>query len=385
MNSTLILSEKEKGVHTFSEADLNDPTQVPKFFLVAKCLSNSINPNTFIKRMGAFWSNKCRFDVTISEMHSELFLLSICCAGDLHRILNGEPWHFNNQLVLLHSPSVLSNVTKSDLTKAQFWVQTHRLPFLSKSRALAQKVGEWMIGDKLPTSSYDRYRIDFSKANIYPFLTRITKKAIGHAIPAINSNRNLAIGSLPYTSPLTLVESSFHTTSVSESVETIPEIPSPFPTYYQTISHPFNTFSPTANAYPGSPSYVNHSPVTTLTHSTTTHSTTEAIYTSSMIIASEASFSQTKGPATLFPTNKGKVVAIHDDLCDSEAANRTFKRHVDPENFRSVLKRWRNNSLLGSIFDGDHSQSISGSSLDSIENLPSLPAAVVNKQPDSQP
>ncbi|KAF4350445.1 hypothetical protein F8388_024926 [Cannabis sativa] len=78
-------------------------------------------------------------------MHYDLFLLTIGYAGDLHRILTGKLWDFNNQLVLLHSPTVLSNVTKSDLTKAQFWVQTHQLPFLSKSRrALAKKVGEWV-------------------------------------------------------------------------------------------------------------------------------------------------------------------------------------------------------------------------------------------------
>uniref|UniRef100_A0A803PTN7 Zinc knuckle CX2CX4HX4C domain-containing protein n=1 Tax=Cannabis sativa TaxID=3483 RepID=A0A803PTN7_CANSA len=92
--------------------------------------------------------------------------------------------------------------------------------------------GPQMIGDKLPNSGYDRYRTDFSKANVYSFLTRITKKAIGHAIPDLNSNCYLAIGSLPHPSPLTLAESSSNTTIVSRPVETIPKIPSPFPTYY---------------------------------------------------------------------------------------------------------------------------------------------------------
>ncbi|KAM6546160.1 hypothetical protein CsatB_026896 [Cannabis sativa] len=287
MNSTLCLSEKKRVVHSLSESDLYDTNQSPKNFLVAKCLANSINSKTFIKKMGEFWSNKCRFAVMVSEMHSDLFLLTLACAGDQRRILSGEPWHFFNQLILLHLPSSLQNVTKDDLCHVQFWVQTHRLPFLSKSRALAKKVGEWigefidvhgdslhegwgsfmrtrvridvnqplmrgkmitlphvkdehwlefryenlpvfcfhcgklghpfekcisfmemvdvgadpdleygpqMIGDKLPTSGYDRFRSDFSKANAYSFLTRLTRKSIVSSIHALQSHRNLSIG-----------------------------------------------------------------------------------------------------------------------------------------------------------------------------------------------
>uniref|UniRef100_A0A803PMH6 DUF4283 domain-containing protein n=1 Tax=Cannabis sativa TaxID=3483 RepID=A0A803PMH6_CANSA len=211
MNTTLALSEKERSAHTFTEANLHDPHQIPKFFLVVCCLSTSFNPKTFIKRMGDFWSNKYR---------------------------------------------------------VQFWVQTHRLLFLSKSRALTKKVGEWvggyidvhedslheswgpfigihvwidvnqplmrgkmvnllkilelidngvdpdlpyglkMMGDKLPNSGYDRYQFDFSKANAYPFLTRLSKKAIGQAIPPLISNKHLAIGTIPHPPPLTNTESS---------------------------------------------------------------------------------------------------------------------------------------------------------------------------------
>uniref|UniRef100_A0A803PKZ1 Reverse transcriptase zinc-binding domain-containing protein n=1 Tax=Cannabis sativa TaxID=3483 RepID=A0A803PKZ1_CANSA len=128
----------------FSESDLHDPNQPPKFFLVARCLYNTVNPKTFIKKMGEFWSNKCRFEVVVSEMHSDIFLLTLACAGDKQRISSGEPWNFFNQLILLHFPTSLQNISKEDFQFAEFWVQTHRLPFLSKSRALAKKVGEWV-------------------------------------------------------------------------------------------------------------------------------------------------------------------------------------------------------------------------------------------------
>uniref|UniRef100_A0A803Q6Y9 CCHC-type domain-containing protein n=1 Tax=Cannabis sativa TaxID=3483 RepID=A0A803Q6Y9_CANSA len=289
-------------------------------------------------------------------MHSDLFLLTLACAGDQHRVLSGEPWHFFNQLILLHLPSLLQNVTKDDLCHAQFWVQTYRLPFLSESRALAKKVGEWigefidvhedslhegwgsfmrtrvridinqpvmrgkmitlprvkdehwlefryenllvfcfhcgklghpfdkcisfmelvdagvepellygpqMIGDKPPVAGYDRYRSDFSKANAYPFLTRLTRKTFASSIPAINTHRNLAIGVQPHPKSLTIVESSkpekpelVHAgvkpeKPVTNPKEKYPELPLPFPSYIPTIFPteipPIQTSSQSAN------------------------------------------------------------------------------------------------------------------------------------------
>ncbi|KAF4395825.1 hypothetical protein F8388_018099 [Cannabis sativa] len=121
MESSLVLSEKERAVHSFSDVDPSVELAEPRFFVVARCLSTAFNPKTFTKKMGEFWSNIYKL-----------------------RILNGEPWHYFNHLILIHSPKQLQNVVPEDMSKVQFWVQIHRLPFLSKSRALAMKVGEWI-------------------------------------------------------------------------------------------------------------------------------------------------------------------------------------------------------------------------------------------------
>ncbi|XP_060974670.1 uncharacterized protein LOC133039749 [Cannabis sativa] len=327
MESSLVLSEKERSVHSFSDADLAVDSAEPRFFLVARCLSSSINPKNFTKKMGEFWTNKCRFPVTVSKMHSNLFLLTIGCAGDKLRILNGEPWHYFNQLILLHSPKQLQNVTPDDLFKVQFWVQIHRLPFLSKSRALAMKVGEWigeyidvfedslyegwghfirirvmldithplmrgklvtlpkvrdehwiefryenlhifcfhcgiighpfekcsgfmelvdagvdpdlpygpsMMGDKLPNSGYDRYRSDFSTAKVYPFLTRVAQKSIAAIIPPTNINQHRLINRDPHPIPLTVAENNKLPSSSNPTVEPLPELPQPFPSFFQS-------------------------------------------------------------------------------------------------------------------------------------------------------
>ncbi|KAF4373373.1 hypothetical protein F8388_026204 [Cannabis sativa] len=56
-----------------------------------------------------------------------------------------EPWHFHNLHMILCPPSVLQNATLESYTLTPFWIQVFRLPFLSKTEALAKILGN-MIG-----------------------------------------------------------------------------------------------------------------------------------------------------------------------------------------------------------------------------------------------
>uniref|UniRef100_A0A803NQ77 CCHC-type domain-containing protein n=1 Tax=Cannabis sativa TaxID=3483 RepID=A0A803NQ77_CANSA len=443
MNSTLCLSEKERNVHSLSETDLHDPNQPPKFFLVARCLSSIVNPKTFIKKMGEFWSNKCRFEVVVSEMHSDIFLLTLACAGDKQRISSGEPWHFFNQLILLHSPSSLQNVTKEDFRFAQFWVQTHRLPFLSKSRALAKKVGEWvgefvevhedslhegwgsflrtrvrldvtqplmrgkmvslprvmdehwlefryenlpvfcfycgkighpfdkclafmelvdmgvdpdllygpqMIGDKLPISGYDRYRTDFSKANAYPFLTRLARKTITSSIPNASNYKNLTMGSVPQPKSLTNAELAQKDQPENSAKAKCPELPLPFPSYV-----PSNF--PNANTSP-------------ITEPTPPYNRPLSLSPSETISKISSPSTEPSATAKL----KGKAVIIDDSVDEAAIFSKTYKRQVDPDNFRSVLKRCRNNKKEDTKPDDHSAQFVSDKHSDSADGLSSCSA-----------
>ncbi|KAM6559137.1 hypothetical protein CsatA_028376 [Cannabis sativa] len=453
MNSTLCLSEKERVVHSLDESDLSNPNQTPKNFLVARCLADSVNPKTFIKKMGEFWSNKCRFEVIVSEMHSDLFLLTLACAGDQRRILSGEPWHFFNQLILLHLPSSLQNVTKEDLSHVQFWVQTHRLPFLSKSRALAKKVEEWigefvdvheeslhegwgsflrtrvridvnqplmrgkmvslpcvkdeywlefryenlpvfcfccgklghpfekclsfmekvdagidpdleygpqLMGAKLPSSCFERYRMDFSKTNAYPFITRLTRKTMVSSIPALQSNSNFSIGIKPHPQPLTIAESSSTEKPVTTLPDKCPEMPLPFPSYNPTI------FSADIPQIP--PSLLKDPQSTQSSHPSSISPVTEAATTTTGV-----------------GKNKGKSVIIEETSDDAPAFSKSFKRQVDPENFRSILKRCRGNSKEYSYGDDTPIQQFFDKSADFVEGHSSFSAEVVSQQPRHQP
>uniref|UniRef100_A0A803P1A9 Uncharacterized protein n=1 Tax=Cannabis sativa TaxID=3483 RepID=A0A803P1A9_CANSA len=381
MNTTLSLSEKERDVHILSATDLQDSDTPPKFFLVARCLSSSVNPQTFIKKMGEFWSNKCRFEVVVSEMHSDLFLLTTACAGDKCRVLSGEPWHFFNQLILFHSPASLQSVKKEDLFKAQFWIQTHRLPFLNvtqplmrgkmvtlpkvqdehwpefryenlptfcfhcgilghpfdKCKAFLELVdsgvdpdlpyGPHMIGDKLPKVGYDRYCNDFSKVNAYPFLTRLAKKSIASTLPELYTNPNIAIGAMPQPKPLTIVESNTPDQSATPKNNQSSEMPLPFPSYIPTA---FHSASSSANHIPNPlpPTQV-HLPQNNSLNIDT--------------ITSYPSLPISSKPYDNNPVskNKGKAIMMGDESTDLGDIGKSFKRQIDPENLQSVLKRCR--------------------------------------------
>uniref|UniRef100_A0A803NNF9 CCHC-type domain-containing protein n=1 Tax=Cannabis sativa TaxID=3483 RepID=A0A803NNF9_CANSA len=401
MDSRMVLSEKERAVHSFTDTNLSLGNHTPKHFLVVRCLSNALNPKTFIKKMGDFWSNKCRFPVEVSEMHSDLFLLTIGCAGDKIRILNGEPWHYFNKLILLHSPKQLHNVSKDDFSKAQFWVQAYRLPFLSKSRALAMKVGKW-IGDYVDVyedsvregwGSYIRIRvlIDISHPLMRGKLVTLPKVRdehwlefrhenlpifcfhcgrIGHpfekchffmelvdsgidpdlpfgpsmmgdklpnsAIPITNHYQTRMINLPPHPSPLTDAESSNHSLHQTEA---IPELLSPFPTFFQSLSSTMLTSTTDCiNAYSTSLSSLSNPSVTTNIFATYPPPNIPIPPPSKGLnpIFCDATTTSVK--------DKGKAILIEEVAQHGNTSSKTFKMQVDPGNFRSVLKRCRNNT-----------------------------------------
>uniref|UniRef100_A0A803P622 DUF4283 domain-containing protein n=1 Tax=Cannabis sativa TaxID=3483 RepID=A0A803P622_CANSA len=89
-----------------------------------------------------------RFPIIITEFEDDMFKITFGCEGDKFRVLNKEPWYFQNHLIVLHSPDVQQNVCTTNLAYTPFWVQVYRLPFLSKSKALAKVLGN-IIGEFL--------------------------------------------------------------------------------------------------------------------------------------------------------------------------------------------------------------------------------------------
>uniref|UniRef100_A0A803PD70 Zinc knuckle CX2CX4HX4C domain-containing protein n=1 Tax=Cannabis sativa TaxID=3483 RepID=A0A803PD70_CANSA len=144
MKSTLTLTDEEQSVYEF---DLGDPIpsgSVGSHVLYARIMtSKKVWLSTLQRQMAEHWDG--RFPVKITE-DDELFMLSFGCEGDKLRVLEKEPFHFQNHHIILFSPSIGQNISSSFLTHTPFWIQVYRLPFMSKTRGLAVALGN-LIGE----------------------------------------------------------------------------------------------------------------------------------------------------------------------------------------------------------------------------------------------
>uniref|UniRef100_A0A803P119 Uncharacterized protein n=1 Tax=Cannabis sativa TaxID=3483 RepID=A0A803P119_CANSA len=105
-----------------------------------------VNDDGFINQMSGLWA--FRFPVTITARCEGYFLVQFRCSGDMQRTLYRQPWHFNNQPIVFHSAPSLSTPAITDFTHIPFWVQVHGLPFLSKTKVMANIIGS-IVGEFL--------------------------------------------------------------------------------------------------------------------------------------------------------------------------------------------------------------------------------------------
>uniref|UniRef100_A0A803P996 Reverse transcriptase domain-containing protein n=1 Tax=Cannabis sativa TaxID=3483 RepID=A0A803P996_CANSA len=174
-NSTLSLTEKESSIVNLPDFPSHQPTSRSPHVLLARFLTGkTIYKPHFYEQMSGHW--KGRFPAIITDYNSDIFHISFGCEGDKRRVLNKEPWHFQNHLIILYTPGVLQNVTKEDMIFTSFWVQIYRLPFLSKTKALAEALGN-IIGEFIEVFE------DSTNEGWGPFLRVRVKLSVAKPLP----------------------------------------------------------------------------------------------------------------------------------------------------------------------------------------------------------
>ncbi|KAF4362718.1 hypothetical protein G4B88_018336 [Cannabis sativa] len=139
------LSIREREVINLSNLNIPPPRPVINRLICRIFSKKGYNPKTLKNFITKQWVG--RFAVAISDYDAstDSYTVSFGCEGDLKRVLAKEPWNFHNLHMILCPPSVLQNATLESYTLTPFWIQVFRLPFLSKTEALAKILGN-MIG-----------------------------------------------------------------------------------------------------------------------------------------------------------------------------------------------------------------------------------------------
>ncbi|MCI06737.1 hypothetical protein A2U01_0027797, partial [Trifolium medium] len=96
--------------------------------------------------------------VTIKEAKPGLFLFHFAHQLDMEAVLNGGPWTFDNNMLIVERVQIGMQIDNIQLNYVDFWVQIHNLPTgLMKERVgktLANYIGSFLEYDKKNNSSF---------------------------------------------------------------------------------------------------------------------------------------------------------------------------------------------------------------------------------------
>jgi hypothetical protein len=154
----LSLHEEEEGFR-FDFDDEGDEQVDLRWCLVGRFLcERAIHFNSMKARMADLW--KPVKGVTIKEASTGKFLFHFAHPLDMEAVLNGGPWSFDNNTLIMERVQLGMQIEHIPLHFVHMWVQVHDLPMgLMKERVgiqLANYIGTFLEYDKNNNSSFWR-------------------------------------------------------------------------------------------------------------------------------------------------------------------------------------------------------------------------------------
>ncbi|XP_075486072.1 uncharacterized protein LOC142525628 [Primulina tabacum] len=157
---------------SFAPDILNTTEEYAEFRLVGTFLTDrQINSNIMKQCLSTIW--RPGKGITIREIGFKRFIFQLYHAIDLRRIMDGGPWTFDNNLLLLHHLKHEEQPLQVPLYHINFWVQIHDLPIGYMTEGVGKQPGSF-IGKFLqydnnnnagPWKAYMRIRIAIDVRN----------------------------------------------------------------------------------------------------------------------------------------------------------------------------------------------------------------------------
>ncbi|KAL5841818.1 hypothetical protein ACOSQ3_012421 [Xanthoceras sorbifolium] len=141
------LSEDDGLVATVG-ADLQDVGRRRlSLSLIRKIVGNrEVNKDAFKATISSIWRTTKGMDIEI--LGGNLFVFRFNCELDRKRVLEGGPWTFDKQLIVLREATGMGRISEIDFSWSPFWIQLHNLHLVCMSKEVGLYLGG-MIGTVL--------------------------------------------------------------------------------------------------------------------------------------------------------------------------------------------------------------------------------------------
>jgi hypothetical protein len=126
--------------HESQKVDLVSTTTQPKSFLSAKFLTRrALNVESVGRTLKSLWRTDHGF--TIRDMNNNKLVFVFEDEADRERVMLGEPWAYDNYLIILQRIEEDEAIEEVEFTETSFWVQLHGIPVRRMNHKVAKILG----------------------------------------------------------------------------------------------------------------------------------------------------------------------------------------------------------------------------------------------------
>lgn len=175
--------QEEEAVEWEDEGEEDDEARVELGVEGKIWTQRNINVKAFMATMKAVWQPMQGLD--ISSIGKNMFVFQFYHWRDKHKVMEGQPWHFDNHAVLLDDIEGKSNLSNVELFELPVWARIYNLPLkgrliITNMEAIGKKIGAFVRLDGSGSMGIDksirmRVKIDVRK----PLTTKIKVKMRG--------------------------------------------------------------------------------------------------------------------------------------------------------------------------------------------------------------
>ncbi|KAL5767638.1 hypothetical protein ACOSQ2_014421 [Xanthoceras sorbifolium] len=143
--SSLSIKEGDGSVNVLGEGLWHVGGQKMAGCLVGKVFANKlINRDAFRRVIGRIW--RTIDEVVVEVIRGNIFAFHFKSQTDRYRVLSGEPWCFDNALLVLEAPTGLRDIARMKFDRVAFWIQIHNVPLLCMTKDIGAYLGG-LIGE----------------------------------------------------------------------------------------------------------------------------------------------------------------------------------------------------------------------------------------------